>query len=569
MKNIPLYEVRKISDLRDMLRQSVKHYGDRTAFLVKGEQGSDYSPVTYNQYGRDVDGFGTALLQLGVTNGRVAILAETRYEWYVSYMSTVNGVGTIVPLDKELPQVEIKNLLNRSHADVLIYSKSKLKDVQAIRQDTPEVKHFICMDDVPGEVGDLLFSDLLADGRMRVESGDQRYLNAAVDPEAMRILLFTSGTTAASKAVMLSHRNICINLQAMCSMVDIKQDDVFLSVLPLHHTYECTCGFLVPVYRGASVAVCEGLRHIVKNLQESHATVILVVPLMLELFYKRIIKSATSDPKLAKKFNFGRKLSKALMAVGIDKRRKLFAKIQDNFGGKLRLIIAGGAAIDPAVLSGMQEFGFACFQGYGLTECAPILALNRDVDFKNESAGLPLPGVEVRIINKDENGIGEIIGKGPNVMLGYYENQEATAAAIDAAGFFHTGDLGYLDKDGFVIITGRKKNVIITKNGKNIYPEEIEFLLYKSELIQECLVFGGADEEGEIVVRAEIFPNMEKIKETHGFDAALSDDVRRLIAEEVKTVNHQLATYKYIRSFTLRDAEFEKTTSKKIKRKYT
>lgn len=568
MKNIPLYEVRKINDLRDMLHQSVQLYSDRTAFLVKETSGGDYAPVTYQQFGRDVDGFGTAMFHLGLAGGRIAILAESRYEWYISYMSTVAGVGTIVPLDKELPQGEIRNLLNRSHADVLIYSKSKQKDVQAIRNDVPGVRHFISMDENPAEAGDLIFNDLLADGRMRVESGDQSFLNAPIDSEAVRILLFTSGTTAASKAVMLSHRNLCINLQSMCTMIDIKPDDVFLSVLPLHHTYECTCGFLCPIYRGSTVAVCEGLRHIVKNLQESHATVILVVPLMLEMFYKRIMKSATADPKLAKKFNFGRKLSKALCAIGIDRRRKLFAKIQDNFGGKLRLIIAGGAAIDPAVLSGMQEFGFMCLQGYGLTECAPILALNRDVDFKNESAGLPLPGVEVRIIDKDENGIGEIIGKGPNVMLGYFENPEATAEAIDADGFFHTGDLGFLDKDGFVIITGRKKNVIVTKNGKNIYPEEIEFLLYKSELIQECLVFGGPDEEGEIVVRAEIFPNMEKIKEQYGFENALGDEVRRLIAEEVKNVNHQLATYKYIRSFTLREAEFDKTTSKKIKRKY-
>jgi long-chain acyl-CoA synthetase len=380
--------------------------------------------------------------------------------------------------------------------------------------------------------------------------------------------LFTSGTTAASKAVMLSHNNICINLQAMCGMLYIDPADVFLSVLPLHHTYECTCGFLCPIYRGATVAVCEGLRHITKNMQESKVTVMLVVPLMLELFYKRIMKSATSDPKLARKFRIGLALSKTLRKIGIDRRRKLFAKVHDNFGGHLRILIAGGASIDPSVLKGMQDLGIECLQGYGLTECAPILALNRDVDFKNEAAGLPLPGVEVRIINKDENGIGEIIGKGPNVMLGYFENPEATAEAIDKDGFFHTGDLGFLDKDGFIIITGRKKNVIVTKNGKNIYPEEIEFLLYKSAYIQECLVFGGADDEGEIVVRAEIFPNMEKIKEEFGHESAVSEEVRRLIADEVKKVNHTLATYKYIRSFTLRDAEFEKTTSKKIKRKY-
>jgi long-chain acyl-CoA synthetase len=568
MKNIPLYEVRKIKDLRDMLRQSVQLFSDKTAFLVKDGQGSDYSPVTYQQFGRDVDGFGTALCQLGVSGGRVAILAETRYEWYVSYMSTVTGVGTVVPLDKELPQGEIVNLLTRSQADVLIYSKSKQKDVEAIRKDVPNVRFFICMDDSPAQPTDLVFEQLLADGRMRMESGDQLFLNASIDPAIMKILLFTSGTTAASKAVMLSHNNICINLQAMCGMLYIDPADVFLSVLPLHHTYECTCGFLCPIYRGATVAVCEGLRHITKNMQESKVTVMLVVPLMLELFYKRIMKSATSDPKLARKFRIGLALSKTLRKIGIDRRRKLFAKVHDNFGGHLRILIAGGASIDPSVLKGMQDLGIECLQGYGLTECAPILALNRDVDFKNEAAGLPLPGVEVRIINKDENGIGEIIGKGPNVMLGYFENPEATAEAIDKDGFFHTGDLGFLDKDGFIIITGRKKNVIVTKNGKNIYPEEIEFLLYKSAYIQECLVFGGADDEGEIVVRAEIFPNMEKIKEEFGHESAVSEEVRRLIADEVKKVNHTLATYKYIRSFTLRDAEFEKTTSKKIKRKY-
>jgi long-chain acyl-CoA synthetase len=289
---------------------------------------------------------------------------------------------------------------------------------------------------------------------------------------------------------------------------------------------------------------------------------------MVEMLYKRIIKSATADPDLAKKFKLGLKISGALRKIGIDKRRQLFAKVHDSFGGHLRIIVAGGAAIDPAILKGMQDLGLHCVQGYGLTECAPILALNRDVIFNNASAGLPLPGVDIRIIDKDENGVGEIIGKGPNVMLGYYENEEATREAIDSDGFFHTGDLGYLDKDNFVIITGRKKNVIITKNGKNIFPEEIEFLLARSELVQESLVSGVVDDEGESLVTAEIFPNMEKIQEQTGETDATSETVRRLIADEVRKVNHMLATYKYIKSFTLRDTEFEKTTSRKIKRKY-
>ena len=568
MKEFPLYEVRKIRDLRDMLYQSVQKYGEKAAFLVKESRDGEYVPISFSQFGRDVDGFGTALHAMGYAGSRVAILAESRYAWYVSYMATVNGIGTVIPLDKELPQNEIRNLLNRSHADILIYAQSKQNDVNAIRKDLPEVRCYISMDENPAVTSDFVFDQVLADGRMSLESGNQDYLNVPIDTEAARILLFTSGTTSTSKAVMLSHHNICINLQAMCQMVDIRPDDTFLSVLPLHHTYECTCGFLCPIYRGATVAVCEGLRHIIKNLQESHATVMLVVPLMVEAFYKRIIKSANADPKQAKKFNFGLKLSRTLCAVGIDRRRKLFDKVHQNFGGHLRLLVAGGAAIDPAILQGMRDLGFATLQGYGLTECAPILALNRDVWYKNESAGLPLPGVEVRIIDKDENGIGEIIGKGPNVMLGYYENDEATAEAIDAEGFFHTGDLGYLDKDGFVIITGRKKNVIVTKNGKNIYPEEIEYLLGKHDLIAECLVFGGAGEEGEIVVRAEIFPNMEIAKERLGLTDPLGDEMRRAIGDIVKTVNHELSSYKYIRSFTLRDREFEKTTSKKIKRTY-
>jgi|LSQX01.2.fsa_nt_gb long-chain acyl-CoA synthetase len=583
MKNIPLYDVRTIRDLRDMLRQSVKHYGDTTAFLIKDphvlkrdaalagaptDKNQPYLPVTYRQFGQDVDALGTYLSSLPLESARVAILAETRYEWYVTYMATVNGVGIVVPLDKELPTAEIASLLNRSHADILVYAPSKRKEVDAIRDQVPSVRYFVSMD--PEEAGgqDHSFWDWLDEGQTALQGGDKRFLEAPIDPSVLSILLFTSGTTAKSKAVMLSHSNICINLMAMCQMVDIVPDDVFLSVLPLHHTYECTCGFLCPIYRGATVAVCEGLRHITRNMQESQVTVMLAVPLMVELFYKRILKSATADPKLAKKFRIGLKLSNGLRKIGVDKRKTLFKRIHDTFGGHLRLLIAGGAAIDPAVLKGMRDLGIFSIQGYGLTECAPILALNRDVWYNDRAAGLALPGVEIRVVDKDENGIGEIIGKGPNVMLGYYENDEATQEVMDADGFFHTGDLGYLDKDGFVIITGRKKNVIVTKNGKNIFPEEIEFLLSQSDYIQESLVSGAEDEEGETYVKAEIFPNEEKIKETLGDVPLAGDAVRQLIGEEVRKVNHTLTTYKYIRQFTLRDTEFEKTTSKKIKRAY-
>lgn len=586
MKNIPLYEVRPIQDLRDMIRQSASLYGDKPVFLVKdpraiGQQSAapqagrstetrsaPYLPVSYKKYARDIDALGTWFFAQSLQGSRIAILAETRYEWYVTYLATVNGTGIVVPLDKELPQAEIANLLNRAKADVLVYASSKQKEVDAIRSSIGTVKTFIAMDS-PTVAGDLYFWDCLQQGETLLAQGSTDFTAAPIDPEVLSILLFTSGTTAMSKAVMLNHRNLCINLQAMCQMLYIGPDDVFLSVLPLHHTYECTCGFLCPVYRGATVAVCEGLRHITKNMQESKVTVLLAVPLMLELFYKRIMKSATADPKLARKFRLGLKISGLLRKLGIDKRKKLFAKVHDNFGGHLRILIAGGAAIDPAIIAGLRDLGLASVQGYGLTECAPILALNRDVDYKDNAAGLPLPGVEVKIIDADENGIGEIVGRGPNVMMGYYENEEATKEAIDNEGFFHTGDLGYLDKDGFVIITGRKKNVIIAKNGKNIFPEEIEFKLLQHDLIAECLVSGRQDDDGETVVRADIFPNEEKVREVFGDVALDSKDVRDAIDQIIRSVNHGMVTYKYIREFDLRPTEFEKTSSKKIKRNYS
>ncbi len=583
MKDIPLYDVRTIRDLRDMLQQSVAHYGDQTAFLIKDprvihrdqpaapdatKKAQAYLPVSYRQFARDVDALGTFLKNHKQAQQRVAILAETRYEWYVSYLATVNGVGVVVPLDKELPDTEIASLLNRSRSNVLVYSQAKKDAVDHIRDQIPLVETFITMDEPQAGSSDLSFWSCLQAGEQALQQDDRLFLDAPIDPEIMNILLFTSGTTDRSKAVMLSHRNICINLMAMCQMLYIDDKDTFLSVLPLHHTYECTCGFLCPIYRGSTVAVCEGLRHITKNMQEAKTTIILVVPLMAELFYKRIMKTVTADPKLARKFKLGLALSNTLRKVGIDKRRQFFDQVHNTFGGHLRLMIAGGAAIDPAVLKGMRDLGILSVQGYGLTECAPILALNRDVDYNDKAAGLPLPGVDIQVIDKDEDGIGEIIGRGPNVMLGYYENEAETRRAIDSEGFFHTGDLGYIDNDDFVIITGRKKNVIVTKNGKNIFPEEIEFLLSQSDYVQESLVSGVKTESGDVLITADIFPNEEKVKETLGEVSLTDPSVRAVIQEEIKKVNQQLTSYKGIRRFQLRDTEFEKTTSRKIKRTY-
>lgn len=567
MKNIPLYKVDQINSLKEMLESSAGKYNNKTAFLVKRKGSENYEPVTYIQFKNDVDSLGTALLNLNLKGKRVALIGENRYEWAVSYMAVVNGMGTIVPIDKELPENEIENLLVRSYSNAVIFTSNNKEHISNISNRLNFINHLIDIDGGSEDEGDIIsFSSLLDKGGKMLEAGDTGFMNAKIDTEAMNILLFTSATTEKSKAVMLSHRNICRNLMSMCSMTFIGSDDIFLSVLPLHHTYENTCGFLCPIFRGSAIAYCEGLRHIPKNLQESKATIMLGVPLIFEAIYRRIWDQAAKNPKVEKKLKFAIKLSNFLCKIGINLRRKLFAPVHSNFGGKLRLFISGAASIDPAVAKGFRELGINFIQGYGLTECSPIVALNRDVDFMDNAAGLPLPGLDVGIDDPGPDGIGEIIVKGPSVMLGYYENPEATEKVL-RDGWFHTGDLGYMDANKFVYITGRKKNVIVTKNGKNIYPEEIETLLNRSPYIKESMVYGKDDEVyGDVVVSATIVPDIDKIQEESGDRPLLQEEIHELIHKEVKAVNKSLVIYKYIKDFRLREQEFEKTTSKKIKR---
>lgn len=566
MKNIPLYEVRKVKSIKDMLDSSASLYSDRTAFLVKHKGIEDYQPITFKHFKSEVDALGTSLIDIGLKGGRIAIISENRYEWAVSYMAVVNGTGVVVPLDKELPENEIENLLVRSKADAVIFSSNTREKLQNISKRIDFIKYYIDMD-YTEDTGNGLVSlkSLIEKGLQLVADGRTDFINAEVDPEIMSILLFTSATTDTSKAVMLSHRNITENLMAMSSMTNIVPSDIFLSILPLHHTYENTCGFLCPLYRGASIAYCEGLRHIVKNLQESKATVMLAVPLIFEAIYKRIWDQAAKNPKMLKKLKLGVKISNLLKKFGVDVTKKLFAPIHNNFGGSIRLFISGAAGIDPEVSKGFRSMGIFFIQGYGLTECSPIVALNRDVDFKDDAAGLPLPGLEMRIDQPGADGVGEICVRGKSVMMGYYEDPVTTAKVLKD-GWFYTGDLGYIDNANFVYITGRKKNVIVTKNGKNIYPEEIEVLLGKSQFIKECIVFGKDDPVyGDIVVSATIVPEMEVIQEELGH-APTTEEVYDLIHKEVKAVNKSLVLYKYIKDFNLRDEEFAKTTTKKIKR---
>lgn len=591
----PLNEEIPIYNLRDILLRSAEKYKNNTAFLTKDaraigeevrfnkrgkpDQTAEYSAVTHGQFAEDSFSLLSALLKLQEKPERIALLAETRYEWYLGYMAAVCGAGTAVPLEKELGAEEIKNLLNRAKADTLICSSAKKADVIEIIDEIENLKTIIYTDKIdeqltaavennPKKINLIYFWDLLARGR-EIFAADQSVKSLPIDIEKCNILLFTSGTTARSKAVMQSHKNICSNVRATLQMVYIDQSDVFLSMLPLHHTYECTCGFLCAITSGAAIAICDGLRHITKNMKEASVTVVLVVPLILEAFNKNILKAVSKDSTMEAAFKAALTISKLMMKLGVDKRRVIFKEIIDQMGGALRLIICGGAPVDAATLRRFNEYGFDCIQGYGITESSPIVAVNRDGYNKPEAAGLVMPGSEVKIINKSDDGYGEIISKSDSIMLGYYEDPEKTAEVLDEDGFFHTGDLGKFDEKGFLHVVGRQANLIVTKNGKNIYPEELETLLLNYPVIQECVVYPEKGKKDSVEIWAEIYPSRQELrKNPETANVSLTgNEVAEIVRNIIKEINRDLVNYKHILNFKLRDTEFEKTASKKIKRR--
>lgn len=544
-----MYSVRDITDLRQMLRSSVDLFGDKAAFLQKED--GEYAPISFNKFKRDVDALGTALWDKGLHNQKIVLIGENCYEWAVSYMAVVCGLGVIVPVDKELPEEEINNLIKISGAKAVICNSK----VEQYLLNQKNIMVFNLHDDI---------YSLIDQGRRLLKKGQFDYIESDIDPDAMSILLFTSGTTGVSKGVMLSHRNICENLKAMCSMIYIGPEDIFLSVLPLHHTYECTCGFLCQIYRGCTIAYCEGLRHVAKNLKEVKATIMLGVPLLMDTLYNRIWQQAEKTGR-ADKLRSAIKLNNKLKKVKIDLSKVLFKSIHEAFGGHLKFLISGGAALDPKTASGLRDLGIKVIQGYGLTECSPIAALNTLENYRDDAAGLPLPGVTLDIVDKNDEGIGEIVVKGPNVMLGYFNNPELTAEVIKD-GFYHTGDLGYIDDQGFLYITGRKKNVIVTKNGKNIFPEELETYLARNMFVKESVVCGVFNEKkNDFDIVAVVVPDDEKLAEVYG-EGYTDEDVTNNIKNAVAETNKIVQSYKKIDLFIIRREEFEKTTTKKIKR---
>ena len=538
-------------NLKQMYHASAEKWGEKTLFMQKVD--GEYRPYSFNRYCADVDALGTALLARGLGGKRIIVSGENCYSWVTAYMATVCGVGVVVPVDKEIPAEEIANIARVSDAAAVIYSSKIQAKIDAIDENVLRIP----FEDLPA---------LISEGSELMEKGDRAFLDAEIDAEAMSILLFTSGTTGVSKGVMLSHRNICFNLAEMCQMLYIDDKDTFLSVLPLHHAYECTCGFLCQVYRGCTVAFSEGLRYITKNMQEAQPTMMLCVPLLLETMYSKVWANIRKQG-LEKKVKSVIKLTNAIPGekARVAAKRRLFAAVHKSFGGKLRTLISGGAAVDPVILNGLRDLGIYAYQGYGLTECAPLAALNRDTFYNDGSAGLATPNALLDIYDMQDDGTGEVRYKGDNIMLGYYNAPELTAEVI-RDGWFYTGDLGYMDKDGFLFITGRKKNVIVTSNGKNIFPEELETYLSRNAFVAESVIVGYINpNKKDYDIVALIRPDKERMEEVYGADYTaemLDAEIKKAVAE----VNGIVQSYKRIETFLLRDEEFPKNTSKKIKR---
>ena len=561
---------RPITDLKHMLNTSVELYADNVAFRQRFEKDKPFREITYREALDTVNGLGTALIAHGLKGKRISVIGENCYQWATSYLAAVCGTGVVVPLDKELSAEELKQLIIEADVSAVLFAKKYEKMFKEMMASGDTGLEMLVNFSPADECGEGVFSweSLVEEGKKLVESGDRSFIEAEIYADEMSVLLFTSGTTGIAKGVMLSHRNICEDLMSAPTILNVNTWDIFFSVLPVHHTYECTCGFLMPLYKGASIAYCEGLKYIVKNLAEVQPTMILAVPLIFESLYNNIMKNVRKQGKegLVRKVLA---LNKVTKKVGLDLNKLLLKDILKVFGGRMRVLISGGAAIDPAILQFFNDLGFISVQGYGLTECAPMAALNPDRHkyMRNSSVGHLLPGMEVKIEDKNEDGIGEICVKGPNVMLGYYNMPEETAKVIKD-GWFHTGDLGYVDDEDFIYITGRKKNVIITANGKNVFPEELEYYLGRSTMVSESMVWAQEDESGQdTVIVATIKPDMEEVEAAIGKDAAGdADQVEKLLWTEVDKINENLPFFKKIKKITVRREEFEKTTGKKIKR---
>lgn len=569
-KNSKIYEITKYKTVKEIFQNSTTKYADNTFILEKFNSKEPFKEIKYSEFRSDVISLGTALNDyLKIKDARVIIIGENTYHWYVSYMAMLCGSGIAVPVDKELPENEIINVINRSKATAVIYSTKKKEVInKIIDAKATKVKYFIQMNsDEELKDGKVGLNYLIKQGNILLNNGDNSYMDIEIDPNEFKVLIFTSGTTSNSKGVMLCNRNLAENINAVSAYVKLYPNDRLMSILPLHHTYESTIGYLLPFAYGASISVCQGLRYIVSDLQETKPTALLTVPLLVENLYKKInanIKKSKKDGLVNSMIH----ITNALKNVNIDIKRKVFNEIYENLGGNLRIIVSAAAPIDKKIGKWVEDIGITFLQGYGLTETAPISALTPEYKTKVGSAGKPVICADIKIDNPNENGEGEILIKSETLMLGYYEDEEATNEVMEGE-YFHSGDIGYLDDEGYLFITGRCKNVIVTQNGKNIYPEEIELLLGNIPEIKESMVYGKQDAEKkndkELIITAKVIPNYDEIEKVHG--KGLTDEqVYDIIWKKIKEVNRKLTSYKAIKKLEIKKDEFEKTTTMKIKR---
>lgn len=555
-----LYDAEKFDTIRDYINSAIKKYPNNNAFIIKNKNGKEisYTNVTYTMFGNDLKAFGTSLINRGLEGKKIAIIGKNRYEWILSFVATLCGVGITVPLDKGLPSQEIELSLKRAKVDAVIFEDEYSEIMKDIQKDT-NIKEFICMNSNCNKTFITIY-DLIEEGKKLLEEGDIRFENHKIEPDNIASIIFTSGTTSMSKAVMLSNKNIASNIYNINCIEKIYDTDVNMLFLPLHHTFGSTI-LLLALTDGVTNVFCDGLRYIQSNLKEYKVSIFVCVPLLLEAMYKKIYTEVEKQGK-TKILQLANKISHALLKIGIDIRRKVFKQILDNLGGNIRFVISGASAIDRNVAKGFHDFGILTVQGYGLTETSPVLTAENEKSIKFGSVGLPLPEVEVKINEPNEEGIGEIIAKGPNIMLGYYEMEEETSKVLKD-GWFYTGDLGYIDKDGFLFITGRKKNVIVLKNGKNVYPEELELLINNLPYVSESMVF-GLPKEDDLLLSAKIVYNKDYILEKYG-DIS-EENLKDIIWKDIKNINSNLTNYKHIKNLIITDEPMIKTTTQKVKR---
>ena len=564
-ENRKVYDPRIVKNYREMIEYSVKNYADKVAYKYKKNgdlKHVEYVEKTYEQVGKDIKAFATELLNKGLENKKIVVIGNNRYEWCISYLAVTSANMIIVPLDKALPNNEIENLVIRSEAEVAIFDKKYIEVMKKLKKDTnANLKILICMDNIKDNDVEN-FSQLLQKGKELLKNDDNRYEKVKVNPEKMSIMLFTSGTTNVPKAVMLSQKNICANLSDFASWVKLYPTDTLLSFLPIHHTFECTVTFLYGFYSGCTVAFCDGLKYIQKNLVEYKVSVFVAVPLVLETMYKKVQK-AIHDQGKEKLISTMVKISNTLLKCKIDLRKVIFKKILDNLGENIRLVLYGAAPMNKETIVGFNNFGIELVQGYGLTETSPVIAAETDKEKKPGAVGLALPSLNVKIDHPDENGEGEILVKGPSVMIGYYHNDEENQKAfID--GWFRTGDYGYITEDGFIYVTGRKKDIIVLQNGKNVYPQEIEFLINKLPYVTESLVYQRGKDKTDTMLCAKIVYDKDLIKEKLG--KKTEKEYQELIWEKIKEINQQLPVFKNIKKISITTEQLIKTTTQKVKR---